>query len=296
MDTFLQLTSSGIAVGILYAVIALGFVIIYKATRVFNFAQGSFVLLGGFVFYSMGAQLGLPVYLAFPATFVAMMAVGWLTERLTMRPLIGQPILAPVMVTLAIIALIQGIVLLLWGSDMFPFAKGSLPTGIWRMGQVAIEQVDVLTLAVGLLFIAILSAFFKYTRPGLAMRVTAEDHTVAQNLGIPVKQVFSRSWMIAGLVGAIGGVFLGGILGGMVYNLDTIALKAVAVVLVGGLESITGVIVAGLIIGLAEAFAGGYLSTYLGGGIQDVAPFVILMVILLIKPYGLFGLVRIERL
>jgi branched-chain amino acid transport system permease protein len=161
---------------------------------------------------------------------------------------------------------------------------------------VPIPAVQVLTLAVGLVFIAALSAFFKYTRPGLAMRVTAEDHTVAQNLGIPVKQVFSRSWMIAGLIGAIGGIFLGGILGGANDQLGVIALKSVAVVLVGGLESITGVIIAGLIIGLAEALAGGYLSTYLGGGIQDVAPFVILLAILLIKPYGLFGLVRIERL
>lgn len=296
MVTFLQLLSSGISVGILYAVIALGFVIIYKATRIFNFAQGSFCLLGGFVFYSMGAQVGLPTPVALLATFVAMIAVGWLTERLTMRPLIGQPVLAPVMVTLALVALIQGIVLFLWGSDVFRFAPGSLPSGVWRAGQVAIPTLQVVTLVVGLAFIAGLSAFFKYTRPGLAMRVTAEDHTVAQNLGIPVKQVFSRSWMIAGLIGAIGGVFLGGILGGMNDQLAVIALKSVAVVLVGGLESITGVIIAGLIIGLAEAFAGGYLSTYMGGGIADVAPFIILLIILLIKPYGLFGLVKIERL
>lgn len=296
MVTFLQLLASGIAVGILYAVIALGFVIIYKATRIFNFAQGSFCLLGGFVFYSMGAQIGLPTPLAFLGTFLVMVGVGWVTERLTMRPLIGQPILAPVMVTLALIALIQGLVLLLWGSDVFRFAPGSLPTGVWRLGQVAVPSIQLVTLVVGLGFIGALSAFFRYTRPGLAMRVTAEDHTVAQSLGIPVKQVFSRSWMIAGLIGAIGGVFLGGILGGMNDQLAVIALKSVAVVLVGGLESITGVIIAGLIIGMAEAFAGGYLSTYLGGGIADVAPYVILLVILLIKPYGLFGLVRIERL
>jgi len=290
-----ELLTSGLMVGVIYAVIALGFVVIYKATRVFNFAQGSLALLGAFVFYTFVGPAGLPLPLAALLSFLVLVGVAWIIERLSLRPLIGQPILAPIIVTLALTALFVGLVLIVWGSEVFSYPRGILPTGIWRLGRLTFPQLQVAAFVVGLVFIALLSAYFRYTRAGLAMRVTAEDHVVAQNLGIKVKQVFSQSWMIAGAVATVGGIFLGG-LQGVNDQLATIALKAVAVVLIGGLESITGAIVAGLMIGVAETLAGGYLTSYLGGGIADTAPYLLLMAILLIKPYGFFGLVRIERL
>lgn len=282
-------------VGAIYALMALGIVMIYKATKVFNFAQAWMIILGAYFFWSFLVMLDLPWPLSLLLALLLSVFLGWAIERLAMRPLIGQPILAPIILTLALLGLFRGLSFFVWGGTDKVYPEGLIPVGAWRVGGIAISQAHFMAFALSMLLILLLVLYFRYTRSGLAMRVTAEDHTVAQSLGIQVKQVFSTTWVIAGAIALSGGVFLGGILP-INQELEPVGLMSLAVVLLGGLESIPGAVIAGLVIGVIQALSGYYLSAYAGGGISDVMPFVVMLLVLLIKPYGLFGLVKIERL
>jgi branched-chain amino acid transport system permease protein len=295
MTSLLQLVVSGFALGMVYALIAIGFVIILKCSNVFNIAQGHFVMLGGYLGYTYLVTFNLPLWAALILAIASAVVIGLLIERLTLRPLIGQPVLAVVMMTIALSVLIEGLATLIWGGEYKTY-HGVLPTFTLRVGEISLPPESMIGLVVSLIVVVILLLFFRYTKSGLAMRATAEDEQVVQSTGIKVTTVYALSWVIACIVGVIGGILLGGVSGVMVPLAD-IGIKAFAVVLLGGINSIGGAILAGIILGVLENVAAGYLDPLLpGGGLAQVFPFIVMIIVLIFRPYGLFGLVRIERI
>jgi len=295
MTFFLQLVISGFALGMVYALIAIGFVIILKCSQAFNIAQGHFVMIGGYLGYTFLVIFGLPIWASLLAAIAAAVIMGLLIERLTLRPLVGQPVLAVIMITIALAALLEGLATLIWGGEYKTY-HGVLPTLTLQLGELSVPPEMLIGLIVSIAVVAILMLFFRYTKSGLAMRATAEDEQVVQSAGIRVTTVYALSWVIACIVGVIGGIILGGVSGVMI-PLAEVGLKAFAVVLLGGVNSIGGAIVAGIILGVLENVAAGYLDPLLpGGGLAHVFPFIVMIIVLIFRPHGLFGLVRIERI
>jgi branched-chain amino acid transport system permease protein len=295
MTSLMQLVVSGFALGMVYALIAIGFVIILKCSNVFNIAQGHFVLLGGYLGYTYLVTFNLPLWAALILAIASAIVIGLLIERLTLRPLIGQPVLAIVMMTIALSVVIEGLATLIWGGEYKTY-HGVLPTFTLRVGEISLPPESMIGLVVSVIVVVILLLFFRYTKSGLAMRATAEDEQVVQSVGIKVTTVYALSWVIACIVGVIGGILIGGVSGVMI-PLAEIGIKAFAVVLLGGVNSIGGAIVAGIILGVLENVAAGYLDPLLpGGGLAQVFPFIVMIIVLIFRPYGLFGLVRIERI
>lgn len=296
MTFFLQLVISGLALGMVYALIAIGFVIILKCSNVFNIAQGHFVMIGGYLGFTFLVMFGLPLWLSLLAAIVAAIIMGLVIERLTLRPLVGQPLLAVIMMTIALATVLEGLANLIWGGEYKTY-HGVLPTITLQLGELSVPPEMLIGLIVSIAVVAILMLFFRYTKSGLAMMATAEDEQVVQSAGIRVTTVYALSWVIACVVGVIGGIILGGVSGVMIPMAE-VGLKAFAVVLLGGLNSIGGAIVAGIILGVLENVAAGYLDPLLpaGGGLAHVFPFIVMIIVLIFRPNGLFGLVRIERI
>jgi branched-chain amino acid transport system permease protein len=295
MNFFLQLVVTGFALGMVYALIAIGFVIILKCSNAFNIAQGHFVLIGGYLGYTFLVPFGLPIGAALILAIGVAIGLGLLIERLTLRPLIGQPELAVIMMTIALATVLEGLATLIWGGEYKTY-HGVLPTITLKLGGISIPPESLIGLIVSVAAVALLMLLFRYTRIGLAMRATAEDLQVVQSLGIRATTVYAVSWAIASVVGVIGGILLGGVSGVMI-PLAEIGLKAFAVVLLGGVNSIGGAIVAGIMLGVLENVAAGYLDPLLpGGGLAQVFPFFVMIIVLIFRPHGLFGLVRIERI
>ena len=295
MAFFAQLIITGLALGIIYGVIALCIVVVYKSTRVFNFAQGELLIVGGFFCWTCLTQWHLPLVVAFLLTVVVTGFVGYLIERLTLRPLIGQPILAAIMMTVCLMAVLKGGALLAWGGETQSYQPPIFPKEPVQLGTVVISQEYAWASGLAVILIVLFAYFFQRTRAGLAMRGTSEDHQLAQSVGVPVESVFAQSWIIAGMVSAVVGIVLASLFS-VDMGIGELGLKAVAVVLLGGLESIPGAIVAGLTIGVLEMIAAGYLDPIVGGGIRDVFPWVVAVIVLIFSPYGLFGWRRIERI
>lgn len=289
---FLQFLLNGLLVGGLYALLALGIVLIYKATRVFNFALGEMLAVGAFILYTFMLYLGLPLWAALPVTVLAAMALGLCIERVGLRPLIGQPILAAIMATLSLSLILRGIALFVWGSPTVSFPQKVLPTKAVVIGEVFLSNELVWTFGVSVTCFIALLVFFRYTKTGLFMRATAEGHDVAQAAGINVERIFALTWGIAAVVAAAGGIMLGNRFGIGITTLPMLAIKAFPVVLFGGLESIVGAIVGGLVIGVLESLVGGYVDPQL----SEISPYIVLLLVLLVRPEGLFGLQRIERI
>ena len=295
MTFFLQLVVTGLAQGMVYALIAIGFVIILKCSEVFNIAQGHFVLIGGYLGYTFLVTCGLPIWATLGAAIVTAIVMGLLIERLILRPLLGEPVLAVIMVTIALATILGGLATLLWGAEYKAY-HGLLPTITLTIGTISIPSESLIGLIVSMICVVILMLLFRYTKIGLAMRATAEDLQVVQSVGIRATTVYAVSWIIACVVGVIGGILLGGVSGANM-ELANIGLKAFAVVLLGGVNSVGGAIVAGIILGMLENVAAGYLDPLLpGGGLAQVFPFIVMIIVLIFRPYGLFGLVRIERI
>ncbi len=295
MTFFLQLVVTGFALGMIYALIAIGFVIILKCSEAFNIAQGHFVLIGGYLGYTFLVTLSLPIWAALGLAIATAVVMGLLIERLTLRPLVGQPILATIMVTIALATMLGGLATLIWGAEYKAY-HGLLPTITLKVGAISIPSESLIGLIVSTVTVVILMLFFRYTKIGLAMRATAEDLQVVQSLGIKATTVYAVSWVISSVVGVIGGILLGGVSGANM-ELAEVGLTAFAVVLLGGVNSIGGAIVAGIILGMLENIAAGYLDPLLpGGGLAKVFPFFVMIIVLIFRPYGLFGLVRIERI
>jgi len=294
MEFFLQLTLNGLVVGSIYALVALGFVIIYKSSGVLNFAQGEFLLLGAYVFWAMVENSHVPLAWALLLTVVFSVILGLAMERLILRPMIGEPIISVIMVTLGLSSILRAVVLGFWGIDTRPFPNFFASDPI-RVGPLPIARGYLFSVVAAGVLLAGFSLFFRYSRVGIAMRATAFSQQVAQSMGISVRRIFAVSWSIAAAVSALGGILLGTLRGGADGSLSVLGLKALPVVILGGLDSVLGAIVGGLVIGVLENLSGGYLDPVFGGGGKEVAPFAALVVILMVKPYGLFGKVRIER-
>jgi branched-chain amino acid transport system permease protein len=290
---FMQLLASGIAVGCLYALIALGFVLILKATDILNFAHGEIIMISAFICYFLMTKFQIPFGVAFLITAVIAGLMGIITERLVLRPLLGEPVFAMVMITIGLSIFLRSLAGILFGHDNHvfpsPFPKESV-----SLGGVILSQTQVWIIGSTALLILLFFLFFKYSRQGLAMRGTADDQNTALLMGISVKKVFALIWGISFVTAAIGGIFLANV---MVINigLTFVAISAFPAIILGGLESIPGAIIGGLAIGIIENLTGGYLDQIVGGGVKDVTPFVVLFLILLFKPYGLFGKKEIER-
>jgi len=296
MTFFLQLVVTGFALGMVYALIAIGFVIILKCSQAFNIAQGHFVMIGGYLGFTFLIAFHLPVWASLLLAIIVAIIMGLLIERLTLRPLVGQPVLAVIMMTIALSTILEGLATLIWGGEYKTY-HGVLPTVTLKIGELSVPPETLIGIMVSIAVVAILMLFFRYTKSGLAMRATAEDEQVVQSAGIRVTTVYALSWVVACVVGVIGGILLGGVSGVMI-PLAEVGLKAFAVVLLGGVNSVGGAIVAGMILGVLENVAAGYLDPLLpaGGGLASVFPFIVMIIVLIFRPYGLFGLQRIERI
>ena len=290
----LQLIITGIAVGGVYALMALGFVLIYKASSVVNFGPGELVLFGAYIAWATILHMRLPLYAAFPLTLVVAIVLGLIIERGVLRPLIGQPIISVIMVTFGVASVIRGVLNMSWGSDTRPF-PALFSSEPFRLGPVPVSPVHLWSFVAVMLLLGAFSLFFKFSLVGTAMRATADNQQVAQSLGVSVKRIFALSWCIATVVSAMGGIILGSVRGGVDFSLADLGLKVFPVVILGGLDSVAGAIVGGVLIGVLENLSGGYLDPLLGGGVKEVAPFVALVIILMFRPYGFFGKVAIER-
>jgi branched-chain amino acid transport system permease protein len=288
----LALVVSGLSIGLMYSLIALGFVLVYKATDAINFAQGEFVMLAGFVAaVSLGDKV--PVLAAVAIAVAVMVVFSFALERVVLRPLLGRPIVAVIMATIGLGAMLRGLPPITVGGET---RAVSLPIGDTPItfGPITLPPVQVLGVIVTLLFLAIFTWFFLKSRMGVAMRAVADNQQVAMAMGINVERYFALAWAMAGTVSALGGVIWGSMLGVDVH-LALVGLKVFPVVILGGLDSIVGAVIGGLIVGVVESLAAGYLDPFVGGGTKDFAPYVLMILMLMFKPYGMFGTHRIER-
>jgi branched-chain amino acid transport system permease protein len=288
-----SLIVSGLSIGLMYSLIALGFVLVYKATDAINFAQGEFVMLAGFVAAGVAAVAGMPILGAIIAAVVVMVLFSFALERIVLRPLLGRPIVAVIMATIGLGAILRGLPPLTVGGQTQSL---SLPIGDepFVIGPAVLPPIQVVGVIVSLVFLGAFTWFFLKSRMGVAMRAVADNQQVAMAMGINVQRYFALAWAMAGIVSALGGVIWGSMLG-VDTHLALVGLKVFPVVILGGLDSIVGAVIGGLIVGVVESIAAGYLDPYVGGGTKDFAPYVLMIAMLMFKPYGLFGQRRIER-
>ncbi len=293
MDIIPQIIVSGIAAGGVYGLIALGFVLIYKATSILNLATGEFMTLGAFVCLSVMTQISAPFYIAFVITVVFAAIIGIIIERVVLRPLIGEPIIAIIMVTIGLASIIRGLSHMIWSPEYRTFPQIFPPYPL-DLGFAIVPSGLLWGFVFAVICTVIFTFIFRYTRVGLAMRATAGNQQAALSMGISVKRVFALSWSLAAITAGIGGIIIGNI-SGISIHLGHIGLKVLSVIILGGLDSIVGAIIGGFIIGILENFAGVFLDSFFGGGVKEVVPFVILVIIIMIRPYGIFGKAIIER-
>ena len=291
MEFFFQLFVNGLSIGFLYALAALGFVMIFKSSSVLNFAHGELLAIGAFIFLILSTWLKLPIVLAFILTLAGSFSLGFIIERFFLRPLIGEALIQVIMLTVGLSIMFKGLMLFIFGGDIHNYPE-FLPEALnLKFGVINIPSVYMATFIIGIIFLVLFGLFFKYSSQGIYMRSVADNQPAALSLGVHVRRVFALSWAIAALVAAMSGIVLGIINGINVHELSSLGLKVFPVVILGGLDSIGGAILGGVIIGLLETFTGGYISTSL----REVIPYIVLIFILLVRPYGLFGLVEIER-
>lgn len=280
----------GLFSGGLMALVALGFVLIYKGTGVVNFAMGEFMMLGAYFFYTANVMWKLPLAAALALTLVAVALVAALIERAILRPLSGQPVISVLMATIGLGSALHGVVDAVWGGNNYEL-PALLPRKPFIFGEILIPGQVVWSACLAALIIAGFTLYFRFSKTGISMRAAASDPVTAYVLGIDVRRTQRLTWMFAGIVGAVAGIIVGSMTS-LSPALGGAALGVLAVIILGGLDSIAGAIVAGLIVGVIESLTAGYL----GGKVRDIVPYVTVLVILMVKPYGLFGTRRIERL
>ena len=290
---FFLLMSNGLLIGLMYSLIALGFVLVYKATDAINFAQGEFVMIAGFVAAGVLMVWGAPLWLAVLLAIGSLVAFGFVLERVMLRKLIGRPVIAVVMATIGLASILRGL-------GPFTIFSGTKPLPLpirdepFMLGPLFIPPIQILGAGVSLAFLAGFGWFFLRSRKGIAMRAVADNQQVAMAMGIDVERYFGVAWAMTGVVSALGGILWGNLLG-VDVNLSLVGFKVFPVVILGGLDSIPGAIIGGLIVGIVENVAAGYVDPYVGGGTKDFAPYVLMIVALMIRPYGMFGKKIIER-
>src|SRR5947207_1013807 len=294
---FIEVLAGGLLAGVMYALVALGFVLIYKASGVFNFAQGSMVFFAALTFVGLQQESGLSLWLALPITLAAMVVLGLLIERIVLRPLVNQPQISLFMATIGLAFLIEGVTQMIWGAS-----PRGLELGIedqpfdWLMDRAGlnVSQFDLFAAVVSGALVAALAIFFQRTRIGRALRAVADDHQAALSIGIPLRHIWVIVWGVAGLVALVAGIIWGSKLG-VQFSIALVALKALPVLMLGGLTSVPGAIVGGLLIGAGEKLSEVFLGPYFGGGIENWFAYVLALLVLLARPQGLFGERIIER-
>jgi branched-chain amino acid transport system permease protein len=293
MELFLMSLITGILVGVIYALVALGWVLIYKCSGVLNLAMGELTLIGAYVtltFY----QAGIPFILAVVCTLLVGIVLGFVTERIFLDKLIGEPILAVIMVTVGLSFFFKGIVEFIWSTDTKVFDPPIFHIKPIELGFLKLSPVYLWSFVLAILLLIIFVCFFKYTRWGLSMQATADDETAALSLGVSARFVYAAAWAIAFMSAGVGGALLGNI-NGINISIGYLGLLVLPAVVLGGLNSVPGAIVGGIIIGVLQNLSGAYLDQYFPGGVKEIVPFAFMAVFLLFKPYGLWGWERIER-
>jgi branched-chain amino acid transport system permease protein len=293
---FIEVLAGGLLAGVMYALVALGFVLIYKASGVFNFAQGAMVFFAALTFVSL-LKLGWNFWLALVVTLAVMVALGLVTERVVLRPLVNQPQITLFMATIGLTFVLEGLSQLVWGSQPHGLELGIPDVPMEWLSQrwnVNISQFDLFAAFVAGALVAVLAVFFQKTRIGRALRAVADDHQAALAVGIPLQHIWAIVWAVAGFVALVAGL-MWGVRNGVQFALTFVALKALPVLLIGGFESIPGAILGGLIIGATEKLAEVYVGPMVGGGIESWFAYVVALLFLLVRPEGLFGEKHIDR-
>lgn len=296
MSYFFQIVISGIVVGSIYALAALGLVLVYKSSRVANFAHGQIIAAGAFITYYLTVTIGIPIFFSFLASMIITFFLAMSVERIFLRRLIGEPIISVIMVTIGLASIIDGLIFITpFGTENFSF-PAFLPQAPLTLGGVSISWTQLVGVIITFILIGAFSWFFKKSTIGISMRAVSDDQFGAMSVGISVPRVFGLAWATAGLSAAAAGCIIGNITGLNFETLQAFGIIVFPVVILGGLDSILGAVVAGIIMGLIQQFAGGYLDGNFGlNGTGDVMPYIILLIILLFKPHGLFGIHEIER-
>jgi branched-chain amino acid transport system permease protein len=293
LNFLFYLIVSGVSIGMMYSLIALGFVLVYKATDAINFAQGEFVMLAGFL-VAVTLASKLPLWAAIVLGILAMVIFSFVLERVVLRPMLGRPVVAVIMATIGLAAILRGLPPITIGADTrtIPLPIPDTPVPFFT---ATLAPIQILGVVVAVACLAAFTWFFAKSRMGVAMRAVADNQQVAMAMGINVERYFAIAWAMAGIISALGGIIWGSMLG-VDTQLALVGLKVFPVVILGGLDSIVGAVVGGLVIGIVESVAAGYLDPLVGGGTKDFAPYVLMIIALMFKPYGLFGKRKIERI
>jgi branched-chain amino acid transport system permease protein len=294
MSQFLDLLIQGFALGCVYALVALGFTVIYRASQVINFAQGGMLLIGAYLISVFAASDGLPFWLSVVLAVALLAGGGILFQVLVLRRVVGQPVFVLVMITIGASIAIDAAIPAIYGNSPRILGDPWGPSSL-RVGAVTIDWVQIWAVIVTAMILLLFFAFDRFSRYGLAMRATAADEEAAAAVGVPVRRVYALAWAIAGAVGAVGGLFLAAYPNSPNPTLGDTALSAFPAIILGGLESPLGAVIGGVVIGIVEVLTSGYAPTWLGANFADVAPYILMIIVLLIRPYGLFGTRPVER-
>lgn len=294
MVELIQSLSSGVLLGLLYGIVALSFVVIYRASRVVNLAQGEVLMVGAFLAWMAATSFGLPLFLAIPAALVMSACFGLTIERFVFRPLTGQPIFSIVMASIGLIILLRGATMVIWGPATRPFPQ-VFPLGGIEIGPIMLNTALLIGGGITIICAEGLNWFFMRTDAGLRLAAVAEDHTTALSMGISVKKSATIAWVLGTTLATVAAIIMlsGSVLG---VTAAEIGFRALPVALLGGLESVRGAVLAGIIIGMAEALASTYLDPMTNGALSQIFPFILIILVLLIRPQGLFGWKIIERI
>lgn len=302
---FLESTINGALIGLMYALVALGFVLIYKSTDAINFAQGQFVMIAGIMVAALAADYGVPVFIGFFLALAFMIGFNVALERVVLRPMIGRPVVAIIMATIGLAAFLEGLFPMIFGSSTLSLDIG-IPNDPWIIGEIYLTPINVVGGLIAIFFFSAFTWFFVKSRKGVALRAVADNHGVSMAMGINVERYFVLAWSMAGVVAVLGGLLWGSAIG-VDNTLAVVGLKVFPVVILGGLESIKGCIVGGIIVGVVEAWGGTYIDPAMtqewfrdffpfeGGGTKNFLPYLLMIVVLFFRPYGLYGKVVIER-
>jgi branched-chain amino acid transport system permease protein len=297
MSFFFEVLIGGLLAGVMYSLVALGFVLIYKASGVFNFSQGAMVFFAALTFVGLQEKFALPFWAAFGLALAAMIVLGILIERIVLRPLVNQPQITLFMATIGLAFFIEGLAQLIWGTNVRRLDLGITDepiAAVLERFDIVVSSFDLIAALVAGVLVTVLAVFFQVTRVGRALRAVADDHQAALAVGIPLKQIWAIVWSVAGFVALVAGLMWGA-RNGVQFALTFVALKALPVLILGGFESVLGAIVGGLIIGALEKLAEVYLGPHIGGGIEGWFAYVMALLFLLVRPEGLFGEKRIDR-
>lgn len=293
MTFFASLLITGLMTGAIYALVALGFVLVYKATGVINFAQGEFMMFGAFIAAALLTDRRLPAVVAIPITMVIMAGLGLVTERVVLRPMIGRPAIGMIMATVGLAFVFRGLAPMLWGGTTKDLSL-PLPQSPVQILDVRISPTVLAGAATALILVGAFALLFQRSRAGIALRAVADDQQAAMAMGISVPWAFGTAMAVSGVAAAAGGLIWGDLLGVDSY-LALVGFKVFPVVILGGLDSVGGAVLGGLVVGAVESVAAGYIDPVVGGGTKDFVPFLLMLVVLMVRPYGFFGKEVIER-